>query len=364
MSGPDEPTSLQPLPDPGQDQVAALLSSVLTAEAARIEPTDRLGPIRTAGASRRLSWAPVAAAVAAVLVVGGGTWALVDRGPGDDRPSAAASPSPTATSTPDASTATTEPTTPSAGQPVTVPVYFPSSLTKGLFREFIRTRAKDSHRLFAAQKALQLAVDPTAPTKAGDVSRWLPGTAAALRADIDGDEVMWISVPAAEGQARGRSAEDARLAAQQLVWTATAALQDPNLRVTIQLGSHASPHAKLFGSLPLDQPFMRPPASTSYTDLAAIWILQPEPGSTVGRVVTFAGQACTFEANVAWQVLAGAKVVQSGHTTAKQGCPVRSDWSVAVKGLAPGSYTFRAYSLSPKDGKTYEGLDTTTFTVR
>ena len=46
------------------------------------------------------------------------------------------------------------------------------------------------------------------------------------------------------------------------------------------------------------------------------------------------GQACTVEANVAWQLVRGTTVVQSGHTTAKQGCPVRTTWTVSVPGLA------------------------------
>jgi hypothetical protein len=57
-------------------------------------------------------------------------------------------------------------------------------------------------------------------------------------------------------------------------------------------------------------------------------------------------------------------VVRSGHLTASSGCPGRGTWSVPLKGLGTGDYTFRAYSLSPMDGKSYEGLDTTTFTVR
>lgn len=361
MTGPDEPTSLQPLPDPARDEVASLLVDVLNTEAARIEPTDRLAQIRAAGPSRRSSWAPVAAAVAAVLAVGGGTWALVDHDSGRARPATAASSSPTSpvSATP---TSSASPSPTAVGPSVTLPVYYPSSRVKGLFREFVRTQATDG-QLGLVQRAVQLAVDPSAPTKSGDVSRWLPATAASVTVDVTGDELMVVQVPAAEGQARGRSAEDARLAAQQLVWTATAALQDPRLRVTIQIGTDRAHRSRLFGSLPTDQPFSRPPSSKSYVDLAAIWILQPEPGGVVRGPVVVTGQACTVEANVAWQLLRGPVVVQSGQTTAKQGCPVRTTWTVTLKSVPAGSYTFRAYELSAKDGTSYAGLDTTTFTV-
>ena len=42
---------------------------------------------------------------------------------------------------------------------------------------------------------------------------------------------------------------------------------------------------------------------------------------------------------------------------------LREDLVIQPDG-APGSYTFRAYAYSPKDGTSYEGLDTTSFTVR
>ena len=113
----------------------------------------------------------------------------------------------------------------------------------------------------------------------------------------------------------------------------------------------------------MDQLFGRPSAALSYQDLSAIWILQPEPGATVRKPVVVSGQACTFEANVAWQVLRGSTVVKSGRTTAGQACPVRGPWSVTLKGLSAGPYTFRAFELSPKGDGSYEGLDTTSFTV-
>jgi hypothetical protein len=363
MSGPDEPTSLEPLPEPGRDEVAALLVDVLGSEAARIEPTDRLADIRTAAATRRLSWAPVAAAVAAVLVVGGGTWALVDRGTGAKPPAVAASPSPTQTSTPSPSADASSSASSSGGAGTwAAPIYYLGRNVSGLYREFHRLPTTPGAPVTHITDALKVAVDPQSPQRVElEFSPWLAGTSAALQVSMSGTRTVVVTLPNSEKTSRGATPAQARLAAQQLVWTATAVAQDAGLGVRIRF---ASGTGRLFGVLAVDQTFHRPPTSQSYLDLAAIWILQPEPGSTVGRVVTFAGQACTFEANVAWQVVRGSQVVQSGHTTAGQACPVRSPWSVTVKGLAPGSYTFRAYELSPKDGTSYEGLDLTNFTVR
>jgi Immunoglobulin-like domain of bacterial spore germination len=366
MSGPNEPTSLSPLPDPDEDPVAGTLADVLTSEAGRIDPGERLDRIRDAVAQPHRRWLPLVAGAAAVALVAGGAWAAIDHDP-DHRSGAptapVSSPTPRLSPTP-AVSATPSPTGP-VGSPVTVPVYYLGTNVKGLFREFQRTTvpAKDQER--TVEQALRLAVDPAAPKHPGDTSPWLAGTSAALRAEFVNTEQLFVLLPTDEEQTHGRTAEQARLAAQQLVWTATATLQDPRLSVRILFGN--SP-GRLFGSLSTKPLFHRPPSAESYVDLAAIWILQPADGATVPGPVTFSGQACTFEANVAWQVLSGpvgsTTVVRSGRTTATSGCPQRGTWSVKVAGLPAGAYTFRAYELSAKGDGSYEGLDSTTFIVR
>lgn len=361
MSGPDEPTSIQPLPDPAHDEVASLLADVLTTEAARIDPTDRLAEIRTAGASRRLSWGPVAAAVAAVLVVGGGTWALVDRNNSGSRPAVAASPTPTPQPTAPSASASSPSPTGTTGT-WAAPIYYPGRSAAGLYREFHPLPVTPGSVATHISDALKVATDPKSPQRVDlEYSPWLVGTSRSLQVGMAGTDIVVVTLPDSEKTRRGATREQARLAAQQLVWTATAVAQDARLGLQIRFSGGSG---KLFGVLPVDATFRRPPANESYLDLAAIWILQPEPGSTLRGPVVLSGQACTFEANVAWQVVSGATVVRSGHTTAGQACPVRSNWSVTVKGLPAGSYTFRAFELSPKDGTSYQGLDTTTFTVR
>jgi hypothetical protein len=370
----EEPTSIQPMPEPGQDPVATILADALTAEARRIEPTDRLAAIRTAaGTRRRRAWVPVAAGAAAVVLIGGGAWAVVERNtPG--RGTSAASPAPTkppsATPTPSA-TSSTSPTP--AGVAVTVPVYYLGTDVQGLFREFRHATVQQDTPVEAMNQALRLAVDPAGPARPSDSSPWLRGTSDQLVVTFDGKQLVTVSVPVTEQKAAGRTREQARLAAQQLVWTVTGAMQRPDVRVQIvfgaaaQTGDGSQPTAKgglLFGSLPTTKPFFRPTAALSYTDLSAIWVLKPEPGTTTASSVVVSGQACTFEGSVAWQLLRAGSVVRSGHLTASSGCPGRGTWSVPLKGLGTGDYTFRAYSLSPMDGKSYEGLDTTTFTVR
>ncbi len=366
----DEPTSVEPLPEPGEDALATLLAEVLSSEAGRIEPADRLADIRSgAAATRRRGWLPVAAGAAAVVVIGSGAWAAVTIGSRDARPPGVAARSgPSASASPSVGPSGVQPSpsprsTP-AGPAVTLPVYYVGREVKGLFREFQVTTVQGQGVQARIQTALRLAADPTAAQRVGDVTSWLPGTSGRLTARLLKPGELSITLPATEAQAVGRTAEQARLAAQQLAWTATAAAQQADLAVLIGFEGDTVGRDRLFGSLSVAGAFHRPGVSLAYQDLSAIWVLQPDPGEIVHPTTVVSGQACTLEANVAWQLLRGGAVVRSGRTTATSGCPTRGTWSVAFKALAPGTYAFRAYEPSPKGDGTLEGLDTTTFTVR
>jgi hypothetical protein len=95
--------------------------------------------------------------------------------------------------------------------------------------------------------------------------------------------------------------------------------------------------------------------------LASVWIDLLDR-SDVSNPVSITGSACTFEANVAWELTQGGDVVSSGATTAEFACPDRSDWSVDLGELAPGNYVLKVSDLSAQDGSViFE--DTKAFTV-
>ena len=84
--------------------------------------------------------------------------------------------------------------------------------------------------------------------------------------------------------------------------------------------------------------------------------------SDVSNPVSITGSACTFEANVAWELTKGGDVVSSGATTAATACPDRSDWSLDLGELAPGNYVLKVSDTSAEDGSLiFE--DTKAFTV-
>ena len=95
--------------------------------------------------------------------------------------------------------------------------------------------------------------------------------------------------------------------------------------------------------------------------LANLWIDLLDD-SEVSNPVTMSGSACTFEANVAWELSQGDAIVQSGATTAKTACPDRSDWTIELGTLAVGDYTLRVFDTSAQDG-TVISEDTKDFVV-
>ncbi|HEX3004793.1 MAG TPA: Gmad2 immunoglobulin-like domain-containing protein [Angustibacter sp.] len=351
MSREDDPTSLSGLPGPDDDPTAAALQRALARDAASIEPRDRLDDVRR-GTDRRRRWPAAVAAVAAVAAIAALGTQLAGTGRDDVGPSGG-SRTTASTSASDTASATT-----ASGQATTVlPVYYlgRDGDRWALFREFHRRTTADSP---AAR--LQLALDEATMNQAvvdpDLTSPWSPRTEP-LGVTRSGD-VVTVDVPAADAQPGGRTAEQARLAVQQLVWTATAVTQDSALGVRVLIDGAPG---QLFGQEPVGDVVHR--ASPSYTVLGSVWIEAPDEGQTVGSPVTVRGSACVFEATVSWQLLREGQQVSAGHTTATSGCPQRGTWSVDLGALAPGTYTFRAYEAPASDtGPDRE--DTRTFVVR
>lgn len=99
-----------------------------------------------------------------------------------------------------------------------------------------------------------------------------------------------------------------------------------------------------------------------YEVLSPIQISSINQGAELTSPVTISGQACTFEANVVWELSQDGKVVQEGFTTASSGCPERGQWSISISDLAPGNYTIAAVEYSAEDGSLF-AIDDKEFTV-
>lgn len=362
MSRDHDPTSLSGLPSPDDDPTAAALQRALADDAASVEPRDRLDDIRR-GSSHRRPWPLAVAAVAAVAMLAAAGSQLLGTDRDDVTPSGGSrtsqvSPPASPPAGTNAATATTAPTT-ADGQPATavLPVYYlgRDGGRWALFREFHRRTLPDT-----TTARLQLALDEATMRQAvvdpDLTSPWLPRTEP-LKVTRSADLVT-VDVPAAEAQAGGRTAEQARLAVQQLVWTASAVTQDAHLGVRVLIGGAPG---VLFGHEPVGDVVHR--TLPSYEVLGSVWVEAPDEGQTVGSPVTVRGSACVFEAALSWELTRSGVPVSTGHTTASSGCPQRGAWQVALGSLAPGTYTFRAYE-APASGSGPDREDTRTFVVR
>lgn len=138
-------------------------------------------------------------------------------------------------------------------------------------------------------------------------------------------------------------AESEQRAIDQMVWTLIE--NDPTV-TSVKFTIDGLVSESLAGHVDFSQVFTLAP---SYEVLASIWIDLLDR-SDVSNPVSITGSACTFEANVAWELTRGGDVVSSGATTAATACPDRSDWSIDLGELAPGNYVLKVSDTSAEDG--------------
>ncbi|MDT0215499.1 Gmad2 immunoglobulin-like domain-containing protein [Rothia sp. ARF10] len=351
------------------------LRAALDERAREVRPSPRLdailaeasGPEHDAGSRR---WWTVAAVAATAALVGGVVWATRPDGDGGTlpatpvpttsaaTPSASPSPTPSVSASPSASVSASPSTTvtPTGTVPATLGIYVVGSnggeqARRGLVRQFATLNlpqdATESDRA-------TLAVVESIRSTDGRTDPW---SAVALdRLEVErGRITIHLTDP-------GGTAPDARaaeLAVSALVWTAQAAVGRGDLPVTLR----APGGQRLFGLLDPSRTWTR--AGTPPELLCDIWIDSPAPRSSARATqpVVVRGQAVAFEANLEWDLRQGGAVVKDGFTTASIGAPSRGTFSVELGRLDAGSYTFRAFTTSAKDGSVFAERSVT-FTVR
>lgn len=358
--------------DLDQARLERELRASLHEDAARWTPGDRWedvwGATREEVENSRIARWPVMLAVAATALAVVFGYAAWGRSP-QPLPPAGAPASPGAP-TPRASATASSPAPAVVPQQWSAPVYYTASIgdaadaaRMGLFRRFqpvpmtSRERASDEVRI---QTAVELSLRADRLTADGG----------SPPAEHPWGEVRVTSVRVAEGLVTigltgpgpgSGSAEANRLAVQQLVWTAQAALGRGNVPVTFALADGSS---LLQGQWPAADRYLRP-AETG-RDLAPIWILTPDPGAELpgSRPIEVSGQASVFEAalSVVLEDESGTAIA-TNTATASIGAPGRGDWSTSFAAPPPGSYRIVALTHSPRDGS-IAARDTVQIVVR
>ncbi len=339
------------------------LRESLRRHAERITPRERRTEIlamvheQTEMTEPRRRWLIPVAAAASVALIGAIAWGVSNTGGSPQvTPAATGTSSTTGTPTSNATGATTQ---------VALPAYFVGANsgtgdTFGLYREFVRSAvpagATPAQKAKAAVAVAMNAqpftnfepyVQPWSGTKVEDLK---------LTPNL-------ITITLSGPGASGFTPDQTKLAVQELVWTAQAAIGQGTIPVKFVLADGST---KLFGTYATNKTFNRPTKELQYEDLAPIWILSPERGKVfpAGAPVVANGESCAFEATTQWELKKGGAIVRSGSTMASSGCPIRGTWQVKLGVLTAGNYTFRMFEVSMKDGQSLVAETSKPFTVR
>lgn len=356
------PTSSGPADRPEEDAVERSLRGALHRQADRVQP----GPDGFARISRLIDddqfeegvmpetsdpskwWL---AGVAAAAVIGTTTAVLFLGGDGEPttllegtKPTMTTTPSVPSEPTEPAPSATTAPPAepgPTAAAPEleAVPVYWlgDSKASTHLYREFLTVPDSGGVVLSAVRAAMAgTPLDPDYRTPWAAPSR--------VEVSQDGDAIT-IDLSADAFGTSGLGSEQAAMAVQQLVYTATAAAQTPGpVTILVDGGAYDA-----WGAVALGEPMTRDPDAP-----AQVWIDTPQEGATVSAgTVEVTGVAVAFEANINWAVRTlGGALVEEGYTMA--GAYDREPYTFTVE-LSPGTYEISVWSEDMSDGMSPEG---------
>ncbi|RIQ30041.1 Gmad2 immunoglobulin-like domain-containing protein [Jiangella rhizosphaerae] len=325
------------------------LQDALHRAAERVQP----GPDGLARIRRRTAVVPMwrrpvalglagATALAAAVIVGGVVVLSDDDGDAPVASQTSTSPSESPSETPTQTPAPSATQTAPPARTLTVPVYYVADSGDGLrlVREFHTVETSSSPIAAAVNEMLT-----ASPADPDYTSLWEPGVEVTSAEIADGSIDVDLSAPPVVG-------EDADLATQQLVYTATA----------------AAASAELDGSLPVrilvagENPSEPVGRADPLGVRQLVQLNDPAEGATVSSPVAVTGEAAVNEANVLWELRRDGEVVDSGNTTAEECCTF-SPFELELD-LEPGSYQIVVSESDESGGEGRPPMsDSRTFTV-
>ena len=312
------------------------LRRILAAEAESVEVApDALAVIRRRVARRRQGWRWFLPSGVMLLSFGGGTAVVAaatvavvlaaspPTGPAPQPPAGSGGP-----------TVATGP--PSAN----LPVYYLGTTSLGvrLFREYHLLPVTGSDPAARTRAALTAMLTTSSPSDPEYTTPWQDATVTSVRVEGDTTTVDLHGVPATPPP----GASTARVAVQQLVWTATAASGTTVVRLLVDGRSVPA----LWGVPGLDGALTRAPRADIQ---APIWLIDPQQAAPVGHTFTvyLAGTVPSGVAGL--RVLRGSTVVSDQPVPLTASAPQQGEAHVTLT-LDAGTYTVVAYLPGPAGG--------------
>lgn len=244
-----------------------------------------------------------------------------------------------------------------------VPVYWLGGTSDGtyLFREY--------RLLPAAGDSVSTAVSAMMSARPLDPDYYTPWRPASRVGSAIGDNNTVTVDISSDAFGAQLGPEEAELAIQQLVYTATGAAANAGLiptdqqsRVIVLVDGHTQYRA--FGQITLGEPMSR------QTERAApVWVIDPQDGTVVtGSTVRAAGRVTSVVHRISWEIGRATDDGKDGYRRYRTGTsPLQSDsanggtFSLEEK-LPPGNY--RLTFFEPGDGGSQRWADSKTITMR
>lgn len=295
--------------------------------------------------SPRLLAGSLAAAALLTLSACGDSNVADDPSTGDDTSTPSAPSTPTTSESPTAPASTPAAESPDTSEPTSAPAQ-PTAAT-GLY--FVGAGPRGPKLFPFTVEAVQdpaavLAALTTAPSDA-DLRTWWPADAFAS-ASVEGTRLTVDLAPTLAQAPAGVERRAAQLSVQQVAWSAKSALKATEVVFTVG----GQPATTVLG-VPVTGPVK---ARGFFKNITQVSVTTPTEGQEVSGSFTATGANNGFEAWLGWQLVdQSGKAVKEGNTTAEGWGEKLYPWSVTVDlaGVAPGTYTFRAYNDDPSGGE-------------
>lgn len=353
--------------DEQKDPFDELLRRSLRAEADRIEPSDALPEIRVRAhaqrPSRRRPWlvtvgvaaAGTAAAIGAFTVFNGSTPTANDgdavAGPGTTATASgvpetppptvmSAEPSPVPTDAVKTAAPTVHTQPEQTVRDALVPVYWlgtqigaPKRQATRLYRTWTKVTGRPAEQAVRVMTTRQ-------PEDPDYFSVWRGAAVNTVTRTDDVVTVDFKQLPKAR-----LTADDARVATQQLVYTVQGALKD--YQTPVQVTEGGRPVSRLFGQIDATEPLGRAQAADVQ---ALVWIDSPSEAQALEPRVTVQGVAAADEAVVNYEAVnLKTKQVQKSFAKTSEG-QTFAPYSFQLK-LSPGPWEISVYLVSAADGR-------------